>query len=111
MRHYNILPTPVIQAASLSKNALKRLTWIDWYSSNGKNAALTCRHFGISKSLFYRWKNRFNPKNLKTLEFDTKLCTPHHLREMTTPSWILKRIYDIRLEDLEKSSMKYMKSF
>lgn len=103
MRHYNILPVSVIQTASLSKDAVKRLAWINWYFSHGKNAELTCRHFGISKSLFYRWKNRFNPQNLKTLEFDTKLCTPHHLREMTTPSWILKRIYDIRLHDLEKS--------
>ncbi|MBI4036131.1 DDE-type integrase/transposase/recombinase, partial [Candidatus Daviesbacteria bacterium] len=87
----------------LSKQALIRLTWMDWYFSHGKNAEATCRHFSISKSVFYRWKNRFNKHNLTTLEFNTKLCTPHHLREMTTPTWILKKIYDIRLDDLEKS--------
>jgi transposase InsO family protein len=103
MRAFNILPVPVIQAASLSKEALRRLTWIDWYFSNGKNAELTCRHFGISKSVFYRWKNRFDLNNLKSLEFDTKLRRPHKLREMTTPLWIQKKIYDIRLQDLEKS--------
>lgn len=103
MRHYNILPTPVIQAASLSKEALKRLTWIDWYFAHGKNAELTCRHFGISKSVFYRWKNRFNPRHLQTLEFDTKTRRPHKVREMTTPLWLQKKIYDIRLADLEKS--------
>ena len=103
MRHYNILPVPVIQAASLSKDALKRLSWFDWYFTHGKNAEGTCRHFGVSKSVFYRWFNRFNRSNLKTLEFDTKTRRPHHLREMTTPKWIQQRIYDIRLLDLEKS--------
>ena len=57
MRRYNILSTPVIKTASLSKDALKRLTWIDWYFSHEKNAELTCRHFGIAKSVFYRWFN------------------------------------------------------
>ncbi len=103
MRHYNILSSPVIQAASLSKDALKRLTWFDWYFTHGKNAESTCRHFGISKSVFYRWFNRFDKRNLKTLEFDTKTRRPLHLREMTTPLWIQRKIYDIRLADLEKS--------
>jgi transposase InsO family protein len=103
MRAYNILPVPVIQAASLSKDALKRLTYLDWYFTHGRNAELTCRHFSISKSVFYRWKNRFNPRNLRSLEFDTKLRRPHKLREMTTSAHILKLIYDIRLLDPTKS--------
>jgi transposase InsO family protein len=103
MRAFNILPVPVIQAASLSKDALKRLVWIDWYFIHGNNAEKTCRHFGISKSVFYRWKNRFKRDNLKSLEFDTKLRRPHRLREMTTNPQILKLIYDIRLNDLSKS--------
>ena len=103
MRHYNILSTTQIKNSSLSKDALQRLTWIDWYYSHGKNAELTCRHFGISKSVFYRWFNRFDKNNLKTLEFDTKTRRPHHLREMTTPQWIQEKIYNIRLLDLEKS--------
>lgn len=103
MRHYNILPTVTIQAASLSKDALRRLIWIDWYFSHGENAEATCRHFNLSKSVFYRWFNRFNRKNLRSLEFDTKTRRPHHVREMTTPLWIQKRIYEIRFNDLEKS--------
>ena len=103
MRAFNILPVPVIQSASLSKDALKRLTWIDWYFTHGNNAERTCRHFGISKSVFYRWLNRFDRRNLKSLEFDTKTRRPHSVRKMTTPFWIQKRIYDIRLDDLEKS--------
>jgi len=103
MRAFNILPVPLIQAADLSKDALKRLTWIDWYFSHGNNAEKACRHFGISKSVFYRWKNRFNSGNLKTLEFDTKTRRPHNVREMTTPLWIQKKIYEVRFNDPEKS--------
>jgi len=76
---------------------------MDWYFSHGKNAEAACRHFGISKSVFYRWFNRFDSSNLNTLEFDTKLRRPHKLREMTTEPRILRLIYDIRLTDLSKS--------
>lgn len=103
MRRYNILPTVQIKAAQLSKEALKRLYWLDWYHSHVNNADRTCRHFGISKSVFYRWKGRYNPNNLKTLEDDKSTRRPKHLREMTTPLWIRERIYDIRLADVEKS--------
>ena len=104
MRAYKILPVEMrVRDFNLSKSALQRLSWMDWYFTHSKNAEATCRHFSISKSVFYRWKNRFNKDNLITLEFNTKLCTPHKLREMTTPTWMLKKIYDIRFNDLEKS--------
>lgn len=104
MRAYKILPVEIkVRDFNLSKKALKRLEWMDWYFGHGENARLTCRHFGISPDTFYLWKRRFNPYNLTSLEFNTKLCTPHKLREMTTPSWILKKIYDIRLNDLSMS--------
>ncbi len=76
---------------------------MDWYMYHHKNAEAACRHFGISKSVFYRWKNRYNPRNLKTLEFDTKTRRPNTTREMTTPLWIQERIYSIRKADVEKS--------
>jgi len=103
MRAYKILPTPEIKAASLSAEAHKRLWWLDWYRFHGRNAEQTCRHFGISKSVFYRWKARYNPKHLKSLEDDKKTRRPHHLRPMTTAAWIIQRIYDIRKGNLEKS--------
>ena len=103
MRHYNIVPWEELRDSSLSKDGLKRLTWIDWYFLHGNNAELTCRHFGISKSVFYRWFNRFNKRNLKTLEFDTKTRRPNKVRKPTIAPHILQRIYDIRKQDLEKS--------
>lgn len=103
MRHYNIFPTEQIRTALLSKDALVRLQWMDWYFSHGKNAELTCRHFGIAKSMFYRWFNRFDKKNLRSLEFDTKTRRPKRVREMTTDPKVIKRIYDVRSLDPEKS--------
>ena len=104
MRAYKILPVEMkVKDFNLSKDALKRLYWMDWYFTHGKNAESTCRHFNISKSVFYRWLPRFNKFNLSSLEFDTKLRKPHKLREMTTPKEIVNLISQIRGDDLEKS--------
>lgn len=103
MRAYKIFPLKQIKSANLSKAALKRLYWFDWYQTHGKNVSLTCRYFGISRDSFYHWKKNFKPYNLQTLEDDTSNRRPHHLREMTTEAWKLKRIYDLRLTDCEKS--------
>src|SRR3989304_9252884 len=93
MRAYKILPVTVnVKNFSLSRDALRRLAWMDWYFTHGKNAEGTCRHFNISKSVFYRWLPRFNKFNLTSLEFDTKLRKPHHLREMITPKEVINLI-------------------
>lgn len=107
MRSYKILPVEMeVRDFKLSKDALKRLEWMDWYASHGENARLTCRHFGISPDTFYLWKRRFSKYNLTSLEFNTRLRTPHNLREMTTSTEVLKRIYQIRLADLTMSKYK-----
>lgn len=103
MRAYKIFPLKAIHSANLSKAALARLYWFDWYQTHGNNVSLTCRHFGISRDTLYTWKKRFRKYNLQTLEDDTSNRRPHKLREMTTDPKILKRIYEIRLDDLEKS--------
>src|SRR3989344_8317941 len=104
MRSFKILPVEMkVRDFNLSKDALKRLCWMDWYFSHGKNTEGTCRHFNISKRVFYRWLPRFNRFNLRSLEFDTKLRRPHRLREMTTDPKILQLIYNIRLADMSKS--------
>src|SRR5579884_61337 len=103
MRAFKQFPKIQVTTSKLSKDALKRLAWFDYYYSHNDNASLTCRYFGISRDTFYLWKKRFNPRQLQTLEFDTKTRRPHKLREMTTPKWLQQRIYDIRLLDPEKS--------
>lgn len=104
MRSFKILPVVSLsRVATLSRDALRRLEWMDWYFGHGRNAEVACRHFSISKSVFYRWLNRFDRYNLTTLEFDTKKRRPKTLRTMTTPQSVINRIHDIRLADLEKS--------
>jgi putative transposase len=52
----------------LSREARRRLKWMDYYEQNGRNGRLTCRHFDISPQTFYRWLRRYNPGDLATLE-------------------------------------------
>ncbi len=87
----------------LSKEAQKKLEWVDWYLAHKRNARLTCRYFGISPDTFYRWWNRFDKRNLLTLEDDKKTRRPKRVRQMTTPFEHIKLVTEIRLEDLEKS--------
>lgn len=80
----------------LSKEAKRRLGWMDWYDDHGKNGRLTCRHFGLSPDVFYRWKNRYNPYNLTSLEDDKITRTPHKIRQPQTNLATVKRIKELR---------------
>lgn len=101
MRAFKIVPSTRVKDFKLSKDALKRLQWMDWYFSHGENAEATCRHFSISKSVFYRWKSRFNKYNLRTLE--GRSTKPHTLREMTTSLEVISLVCQLREKDPEKS--------
>lgn len=103
MRVFKIFPKIQVATSNLSKDGLKRLAWFDYYFSHNENASLTCRYFGISRDTFYRWKKRFNKRYLHSLEDDTSNRRPKKVREMTTPKFIQKRVYEIRLADSEKS--------
>jgi transposase InsO family protein len=52
------------------------------YLTQGRNAAFTCRHFGISRQTFYRWRRRYDPHNLATLEAGS-----HRPRRLRRPTW------------------------
>jgi transposase InsO family protein len=66
----------------MSREAQVRLAWMDYYRTHGRNAALTCRRFGISRQTFYRWKRRFDPHDLSSLEDLSH--RPHRCRR---PPW------------------------
>jgi len=80
----------------LSKQARQRLRWMDYYLGHGHNARLTCRHFDISPQTFYRWKRRYDPQNLKTLEDRSR--RPKHLRQPTWTTELVERILKLREE-------------
>jgi len=83
------------KTVSLSKAAKQRLKWMEFYNSHGKNARLTCRHFGISPDVFYRWKNRYKPEHLITLE-DTKSRRPKTVHKPHTDPVLVARVRALR---------------
>ena len=82
-----------VRQGSLSKEAAKRLRWMDHYAGHG-NARLTCRYYGISAQTFYRWKNRYDPYDLRTLEEASR--RPHRVRRPETPAGVEGRIVELR---------------
>lgn len=92
-----------IKAPSLSKEAKLRLRWIDYYQDCG-NAALTCRHFGISRSLFYKWKRRFDSLGLEGLA--SRSQRPRNIRQPTTPISTMDTIKHLRKTNPELSKYK-----
>jgi transposase InsO family protein len=79
LRHH---PVP-----ELSREARLRLAWFDWHASHGENASLTCRHFGISRSTFYTWKQRFKRFDLHSLE--SRSSRPRRCRQK---SWTTNEV-------------------
>ena len=80
----------------LSKKARQRLKWFDYYNSHKQNARLTCRYFGISPQTFYRWKKRYNPKHIESLE--DRSHRPKHLRQPTYSVELVKAVLRLREE-------------
>jgi len=80
----------------LSKKAKQRLKWFDYYYCRGQNARLTCRHFDISPQSFYRWKKRYNPRHLESLEDHSH--RPKHLRQPTYSVELVDAVLRLREE-------------
>ncbi len=68
--------------ARFSRAAKQRLKWFDYYRRS-KNASQTCRYFGIAPKTFYKWKKRYNPDNLLTLEDQSKAPIRRRQRQIT----------------------------
>jgi transposase-like protein len=79
----------------LSRAALVRLGWMDFYRRT-ENVALTCRHFGISRQTFYRWRGRYQPLDLTSLE-DRSHC-PQHRRQPTWSFPLERKVLTLRLQ-------------
>ncbi len=80
----------------LSKKARQRLKWFDYYKSRGYNARLTCRHFDVSPQTFYRWKRRYNPRHLESLEDQSH--RPRHLRQPIYSTELVEAVLGLREE-------------
>ncbi|MBC7218207.1 MAG: helix-turn-helix domain-containing protein, partial [Candidatus Caldatribacterium sp.] len=54
---------------------------------------MTCRRYGIARSTYYRWKKKFNPRNLKSL------IPSKRPKKVRKPKWtpeLLKRIQELK---------------
>jgi len=83
----------LVRRGTISPEAAKKLRWMDHYLKN-RNARLTCRYFGISPKTFYRWKNRFDPYDLTTLEEESR--RPRHVRQPQSPAAVVEAILELR---------------
>lgn len=81
-------------AIDLSQKARLRLRWFDYYRAHGNKAALTCRYFGISRQTFYRWKRRYDPHLLASLEDGSH--RPHRRRQPTWSGELAERLLRLR---------------
>lgn len=87
----------------LSPPARMRLEWIIFYTTVGKrNGLATARHFGVSRKTFMKWKARFNPRDLTTLEDQSK--APKRRR-----SWTVTRKEEVNVIALRKKHLKWGK--
>src|SRR3972149_6151487 len=78
----------------LSREARQRLKWLDYYREHGGNARLTCRHFDICPQTFYRWKRRYNPWDLRSLEDRSR--KPKRLRQPTWGPGLVQAVLRLR---------------
>jgi len=85
------------------------------YAKQTGNVSQTCRHFGVSRETFYKWKRDYQQKgesaliNSKPCPENPKLRTPSEIEEkiiylrrtyhlgQVRISWYLKRYHDIKI--------------
>lgn len=80
---------PVQRAVALSREATWRLTILAYAQTH--SVAATCRHYGIARTTYYRWKRRYDPHRLATLE--TRSSRPRRLR---LPTWTTEEVLAVR---------------
>jgi len=78
----------------LSPAAKQRLKWFDYYVAHGRNARLTCRYFGISPQTFYRWKGRYDPRDLQSLASRSR--RPQRVRQTTASLEVVTAVLRLR---------------
>ncbi len=75
--------------AELSPRARQRLKWMEHYERYG-DARLTCRYFGIAPPTFYRWRKRYDPHRLQSLE--DRSSRPKRVRRPTWPPELVQAV-------------------
>lgn len=87
----------------LSFQAKQRLAFLEFYQVV-KDVSLVCRSFKISRQTFYKWKTRYNPDNLSSLEDLSK--TPKTKRKGSLALEQEGRIKQLRKKPLRTGKVK-----
>ena len=94
----------------LSRKACQRLEWIIYCRfASGGNISMTCRHFGISRKVFYTWLNRFDETNLRTLEDLSK--APKNTRQKEITQEEESRVVELRKAHIRWGKMKLQRIY
>lgn len=87
----------------ISAEAKQRLEWIIFYQTVGKrNAKATAAYFGISTKTFHKWKSRFNPHVIQSLEGQSR--APKKKRV-----WQVSRQEEEPIVSLRKANLEFGK--
>lgn len=87
----------------LSPGAKQRLEWMIFYYTVGKKKArATALYFGISPKTFHKWKTRFNPHVIQSLEEKSKAPIKRRVWEVTEEQ-------ESRVVSLREKHLKYGK--
>ena len=80
-------------AVELSPEGRDRLRVLSLWRESG-NAKLVCSTFGVSRATLYRWRKRFEPRNLTTLQERTR--RPRRMRQPTWSPELVKAVLQLR---------------
>lgn len=94
----------------LSSEAQLKLEWIIFYHTVAKKkASLTATHFGIARKTFYKWLNRFDEKNLGSLEEVSR--APQRTRTRDISFLQRDRIKKLRRKHMRWGKMKLKRRY
>lgn len=97
----------------LSRGAMARLEWMIHFERHEENAQKTARHFGIAPKTLWKWKKRFDERDLSTLEERSRVPARKRMRTITEREEV--RIVDLRRSHLrwgkEKIALVYAKRY
>lgn len=97
--HARALERLLKQAAvlGLSRHAKQHLQWLLFAAQHDGDVALTCRHFGIARSTFLRWAERFRLEDIESLEERSR--RPHHVRGATYDPAVVEIVRQLRQQE------------
>jgi len=83
------------QQEGLDASIIERLKVILHFAQNRQSVSATCRHFGISRSTFHRWMERFDPTDVRSLQDRSREAV--YVQQTTLASEIIEIIRRYRL--------------